>query len=85
MWVYNIIQPIVKKWNLIQSKFPKWVIYYCSTHTNGLYKRPDMMWLCLEMVGIYSGPVDIWGVPEMGVPPKGWFIRENPIKVDDEE
>ena len=21
---------------------------------------------------------DIWGCPEMGVPPHGWFIRENP-------
>ena len=22
----------------------------------------------------------IWGFPEMGVPPNGWFIRENPTK-----
>ena len=25
----------------------------------------------------------IWGVPSMGVPPNGWFIRENPIKAND--
>ena len=25
----------------------------------------------------------IWGFPEMGVPKNGWFIRENPIKMDD--
>ena len=25
----------------------------------------------------------MWGVPEMRVPPNGWFIRENPIKMDD--
>ena len=30
-----------------------------------------------------SGSMSIalkWGFPKMGVPPKGWFIRENPIK-----
>ena len=26
---------------------------------------------------------NIWEVPEMGVPPNGWFIGENPIKMDD--
>ena len=26
---------------------------------------------------------DIWGFPEIGVPQNGWFIRENPIKLDD--
>ena len=25
----------------------------------------------------------IWWLPEMGVPPNGWFIMENPIKMDD--
>ena len=24
-----------------------------------------------------------WGFPELGVPPNGWSIRENPIKMDD--
>ena len=26
---------------------------------------------------------NIWRLPQMGVPPNGLFIRENPIKVDD--
>ena len=25
----------------------------------------------------------IWGFPEIGVPQNGWFLMENPIKVDD--
>ena len=26
----------------------------------------------------------IWGVPQMGVPKIGWFIRENHIEMDDD-
>ena len=25
----------------------------------------------------------MWGFPELGVPPNGWFIRENRTKMDD--
>ena len=27
--------------------------------------------------------VQIWVFPKIGVPQNGWFIRENPIKMDD--
>ena len=27
----------------------------------------------------------IWGFPKIGVPQNGWFIMDNPIKMDDLE
>ena len=31
---------------------------------------------------IFAGKLT-WGLPSMGVPNNGWFIREHPIKIDD--
>ena len=33
--------------------------------------------------GVFSSPVNIWMFPKIGVPQNGWFIMENPFRMDD--
>jgi hypothetical protein len=43
-------------------------------------------WVNQIELAIFNGYVGyIWGFPETGIPQNGWFIVENPIKMDELE
>ena len=39
-----------------------------------------LSWISLNL---HEDPMSTWMFPKVGVPQNGWFIMENPIKMDD--
>jgi len=38
---------------------------------------------CTGRLSLFIKTLHKWGFPKIGVPQNGWFIKENPIKMDD--
>ena len=54
--------------------FPQWIGRLVGDPTG------NVSWCIFCRKKLY---IMIWMFPKIGVPPNGWFIRENPIKLDD--
>ena len=62
-----------KKTLFLQNRFLIHFLERCGVST------PQLFWHS----PVPGSPLPIWGFPKIGVPQNGWFIMENPIKMDD--
>ena len=63
---------------IAQKRPPRFAVRVLGKHGIGLLQ----IHRCLAQFAITKSKT--WGLPKMGVPQHGWFMRKNPMKTDDD-
>ena len=70
---------LLKPWHDIYKKSPRKQVYIYNLLSHRMRKEKDSTLFSLKYKFIFP----MWVFPKIGVPQNGWFIMENPIKMED--